>query len=111
MTDYILKGGFRDITIEYGLEHFWKGLVKYQDFIEIEPTPFNILFKDKNYETVQLHDLTPLNDRSDVLGFVGSFSWNENKLTPLDGDSYYSEMLVYGYKETDETLDILVKDW
>lgn len=99
------------ILSENGLEHFWKSLVKYQDFIEIEPTPFNIIFKDKDYKTVQLHDLTPLDDMSDVLGLVGSFSWNGNKLIPLDGDSYYSEMLVHGYKETDGVLDILVKDW
>lgn len=101
----------KEILTENGLEHFWKSLVKYHDFIEIKPTPFNIIFKDKNYKTVQLHDLTPLKDMSDVLGFVGSFSWTGNKLIPLDGDSYYSEMLVYGYKETDGILDILVKDW
>ena len=99
------------ILIENGLELFWKSLVRYQDFIEIEPTSFNILFKNRSYETVQLHDITPLDGMNDVPGFVGSFSWSENKLIPLDGDSYYSEMLVYGYKETNGILDILVKDW
>lgn len=90
---------------------FWKKLPAYEDFIETEPTPFNLLFKDKYYEVVQLHDITPLNDINDIIGFVGGFSWINNKLTPSDGDSYYPETLVYGYKETDEALHVLVKDW
>ena len=92
-------------------EPLWKNLPRYEDFIEIKPTPFNILFKDRDFETVQLHSIEPLNDLSDIIGFVGAISWLNNELKSLDGDSYYPEMLVYGYKETDEGLDILVKDW
>lgn len=97
-----------DLYIENGLEPAWKGSVRYQDFPEIKPTPFNILFKDRDFETVQLHDIAP---EDGIIGFVGAISWIKNELKPLDGDSYYPEMLVYGYKETGGILDILVKDW
>ena len=97
-----------DLYIENGLEPSWKGSARYQDFPEIKPTPFNILFKDRDFETVQLHDIAP---EDGIIGFVGVISWINNELNSLDGDNYYPEMLVYGYKETDEVLDILVKDW
>lgn len=101
-----------DLYIENGLIPVWREHRRYKEFTEmITPTPFNTLFKDKDYNIVQLHSIEPLNDLSDIIGFVGSISWIKNRLTPLDGDSYYPEMLVYGYKETGGILDILVKDW
>lgn len=93
------------------LHDLWKETEEYKDFIKIKPTPFNIRFKDEDYDIIQLHSIEPLNDLSDVIGFVGSISWINNKLEPLDGDSYYPEMLVYSYKKTDGILNILVKDW
>lgn len=93
------------------LHELWQEIEGYKDFIKIKPVPFNDRFKDKNYNIVQLHSIEPLNDLSDIIGFVGSISWLNNKLEPLDGDSYYPEMLVYGYKEIDGILNILVKDW
>ena len=51
----------------------------------------------------------------DIVGFCGVVSWIDGKLTPLDHDSYYPSMKVYGYEESNNNgetiLDILVLDW
>ena len=92
---------------------------RYSDFIFLnKPEKFKDLFNNKTYDCVQVHDLTPIGG-SDVVGFAGQFSWHENKIKSLDGDSYTSGMSIYGYKEfTFEDheeillgLDILVEEW
>lgn len=74
---------------------------------------FKDYFKDKDYKTVQVHDMTPCGE--DILGFSGVFSWKKNQLTSLDGDSYTSQMPVWGYHEFihegEKCLDILVEEW
>lgn len=102
-----------NLYIENGLEPLWTSVKAYKDFPEIKPTPFNVLFKDKDYKIVQLHDIAPIGNAIYMTGFVGCFSWLNNELKPLYTNyaTYYPEMLVYGYKETDNALHILVKDW
>lgn len=82
-----------------------------------KPTPFDKLFKDKNYEVVQLHDISDYTAEKgfEVIGFCGACKWQDNVLTSLDGDSYTETMEVWGYCEFDcdgnPGLDILVKEW
>ena len=90
---------------------------KYFTILE-EPIPFNELFKDQNFDVVQLHSVKPCGE-NDIVGFCGAFEWHDNTLTPCDGDSYYSDTLVYGFKEFENVegwvtyagLDILVLEW
>ena len=53
------------------LHELWQEIEGYKDFTKIKPVPFNTRFKDKNYNIVQLHSIEPLNDLSDIIGFVG----------------------------------------
>lgn len=96
-----------------------KRIKRYENFNFLnKPEPFCDLFKDKSYDCVQVHDLTPIGG-SDVVGFAGQFLWHERRLKSLDGDSYTANMPVYGFKEFtyedhEETmlgLDILVDEW
>ena len=94
---------------------------RYSGFMLLdEPTPFNIMFKDKDVDLVQLHStqtITLPSGNKDIVGFCGVCSWKDNVLTPRDGDSYSKTMTVYGYEwfESDDGtqgLDILVgEDW
>ena len=71
-------------------------------------------FKGRNYEIVQLHDMTPIAD-DDIIGFAGVVKWENDKLSPLDGDSYTAKMPVWGFSEFEDNgklcLDILVEEW
>jgi hypothetical protein len=85
---------------------------RYADFKILDtPVPFAEWAKDKYYPTVQVHDTTVHKwyDEVDILGFVGVFKWEDNALTPLDGDTYNELMPVIGYKEFYDGVDILVK--
>lgn len=85
---------------------------RYADFVLLDtPVPFSVWAKDKDYPTVQVHDTTVYKweDGADILGFVGSFKWKDNALTPLDGDTYNELMPVIGYEEFEDGVDILVK--
>ena len=89
---------------------------RYKDFTYLdEPTEFCELFKDQNYDVVQVHDTTPITGLGSIIGFAGQFEWKNNKLTPLDGDSYTSHMIVIGYNEFSheglKCLDVLSEDW
>lgn len=86
---------------------------RYENFTVVEdPIPFKEMFKDKNIETVQVHE-SCLYDGEHMVGFCGVFSWKKNILIPGDGDSYNPNMLVLGYEWFNENgLDILVgNDW
>lgn len=100
-------------------------LERYKDFTYLDkPEKFCELMANKNYDTVQVHTAAPAED-NDIVGFCGSFSWKDNVLKSLDGDSYNQNMLVYGYSEftsskvvdekcvnDEKCLDILVdNDW
>lgn len=86
---------------------------RYKNFKELDPpVPFDEYFKNRNYELVQVHMIDP--ETKFVIGFVGQFSWQNNKLTPLDGDYYNSDMKVLKYDyfvyEGKICLDVLVGD-
>ena len=98
----------------------WKEIIKnddrYEDFTIVDnPTKFKDMFSDLTIECVQLH-LTQVWGES-IVGFCGAFKWKDNKIIPLDGDSYSADVLVLGYDWfTDDDgmlcLDILVgNDW
>ena len=91
---------------------------RYSDFTYFdEPNMFDEYFKDKDYDVVQIHDINPISDKyPDPIGFVGKFEWKSNNITPLDGDSYTSDMLIYGYQEftsvgNKKGIDILTDKW
>ena len=91
---------------------------RYCDFTYFEnPIMFDQCFKDKDYDVVQVHDIKPISDiYPDPIGFVGQFKWESNTITSLDGDSYTSEMPIYGFEEfTSEEgwkcVDILTDKW
>lgn len=93
---------------------------RYKDFAFLEkPMPFNTVFKNTDISTVQVHSshIIEQDDYVGLVGFCGVFSWKDNKLTPLDGDSYNEKMSVLGFswfKDDDgnRCLDILVgNDW
>ena len=95
---------------------------RYHGFTLLDtPKPFREVFKDQNVELIQLHSITKIDEDENgvpqVIGFVGVCKWEDNKLSPLDGDSYCEDMTIYGYnwfsnEKTDhkKCLDILVDD-
>ena len=78
-----------------------------------EPMEFNKLFRDKDFDCVQLHSLQEVKGaEGNIFGFCGVFEWKDNTLKSLDYDTYYEDTLVYGYsefstKDTKKGLDIL----
>lgn len=88
---------------------------RYKDFKFMlkNPIPFNKLFKNQNFEVVQLHDIRTIENFPGIIGFCGAFKWNDNKIENIDSDTYYEDTLVYGYSifNDGEAIDILVKDW
>ncbi len=94
---------------------------RYNDFTLLDkPIKFSTLFKNKDYEVVQVHSTEPIiieNKTVDIVGFCGVFSWIGNNLKPLDQDIYNKDVLVLGYNEfkngyTENCIDILVgNDW
>lgn len=101
----------------------WKEIVKsdsrYKDFVIMdEPAVFSKLFADQDIPCVQLHSIQVYenSNEEDIVGFCGSFRWENNEIIPLDGDSYAKETTVYGYSwfinGNAKCLDILVgEDW
>ena len=83
---------------------------RYESFTVLDPpVAFNEYFRDQNYARVQVYMVNP--ETKIVVGFVGVFKWIDNKLTPLDGYYYNSDMKVIKYSVTDyDMLDILVGD-
>ena len=111
-----------DVVLERLTENtikYLKGATRYKGFTLLEdPVRFNDLFAGKEYEKVQLFCTDTIENDGDVVGicgFCGICSWKNGKITPLDGDSYNSEMAVYGYEEWgngEKGIDVLVgTDW
>lgn len=95
-----------------------KAIPRYSDFVYLnEPVEFYRCCEDKDYDVVQIHDINPIsNKHPEPIGFCGTFEWKSNILTPLDGDDYTSQMLVYAWHEfTSEDglkcIDILTDKW
>ena len=80
------------------LYNLLKNNERYKGFTILdEPVKFNKFFVDKNIDTVLLHSIEICDD-GDILGFCGACKWKNNTLTPIDHDTYYEDMLVYGYE-------------
>ena len=106
------------------LKNILKNSYRYSHFTLLDDTvPFNELFKDQNFDLVQVHSTELIgsntNSDKDIVGFCGIFEWKNNTLKSLDGDSYNESMNVIGYETiTNEKenitagIDILVgNDW
>lgn len=97
----------------------WKEVIKkddrYKDFIIVDkPQPFCKMFADKDIPCVQLHTTYIFQDK--IIGFCGSFKWENNEIHSLDGDTYPKDFLVLGYcwfeLKGQQCLDVLVGyDW
>lgn len=88
-------------------------LPRYKDFTIVEkPIKFKDMFAGQNIDLVQLHSTEVVFDT--IVGFCGVFQWRDNKLLPLDGDSYSENVIVLGYdwfeNNGKKCLDILVGD-
>lgn len=96
---------------------------RYDKFVFIEDsfsnptsTPFSTFAKNDRYHIVQVYDLSIVPSADSIVGFAGQFRWENNKLISLDGDSYNSDMTIWGYKifrNGDEVtcLNVLTCDW
>ena len=97
----------------------WKEVIKdndrYEGFTILEdPVPFNEMFADRDIPLVQVHSTYTFESEGKdyIAGFSGAFEWKNGEVIPCDGDSYNKEMMVLGYEDDDECLDILVgNDW
>lgn len=96
-----------------------KEIEGYTDFTILDtPVKFSDLFKNRNFDVVEVHSIQKVNFdkcKEDIVGFCGTFRWKNNKLESLDGDSYNRDTLIYGYEEftnkeynVDSGLSILV---
>ena len=92
---------------------------RYKGFIYFKkPVKFDEYFKNQTFDLVQLHDID-IAPCGSFIGFCGSFSWQNNTIKPLDGDSYTPNMNIFGFREFayddhDEEmsgLDILTDSW
>lgn len=103
------------------LKEIIKNSNKYNDFKLLDkPASFKELFNDEKFDGVQLHSTQIVsydNGTKDIIGFCGAFSWRDNAVKSLDGDSYNDNFIVVGYKrfesqDGDKCIDILVgEDW
>lgn len=97
---------------------------RYKKFIFLDkPVCFKDMFKDRNFDTVQLHSTQIIdigNGMKNIVGFCGVFKWADGKITPLDGDTYYDDFNVLGFEEFNyekngmklKGIDVLVgNDW
>ena len=101
------------------LKEIIKNSDRYSEFTLLdEPIPFKDLFKDENFDCVQLHSaqiFSYKNGIKDIVGFCGAFSWMNNVIKSLDGDSYNDSVAVLGYerftiKDKNNCIDTLVGD-
>lgn len=102
------------------LKEIIKNSDRYNEFTLLDkPISFKELFKDENFDCVQLHSthiLSYKNGVKDIVGFCGVFSWINNTIESLDGDSYRDNFNLLGYKrvttqDKDKCIDILTEDW
>lgn len=112
--------GNSDKALNEEMRAYLKSTERYVDFeIVDEPEKFNKFFTNENFDIVQVHDVTPIkiDDKLEVCGFAGQFSWIDGVLKSLDGDCYNEETLVLGYhrfetEDGEKCIDIMVNgDW
>lgn len=113
------KDGFHAEDFMSELKEIIKNSDRYNKFTLLdEPISFEELFKDENFDCVQLHSthiFSYKNGVQDIVGFCGVFSWINNDIKSLDGDSYSDNFKVIGYErfttqDKDKCIDILVDD-
>ena len=63
-----------------------------------QPQKFSELFLNQNFDDVELVSIIRLMTEKNVGRFLGAFEWKDNEIKSLDGDSYNSDMTVYGYE-------------
>lgn len=97
-SKYIMLLYFRGRMICIYIIHSYL-IILYKKRRKIKDVEFTELFAGKPYDCVQLHSaqIISYRDQKDVAGFFGAFSWDGEKITPLDHDTYSEEMLVIGY--------------
>lgn len=87
------------------LKDILKASDRYQGFTFFDkPVCFKDIFKDKNFDAVQLHSTQIIdigNGIKNIVGFCGAFKWHNNEITSLDGDDYSNSFNVLGFKEFD----------
>lgn len=103
------------------LKEIIKNSNKYNGFKLLDkPAPFKELFNNEKFDCVQLHSTQIIfydNGTKDIIGFCGAFSWIDNIVKSLDGDSYNDDFIVVGYKrfesqDGDKCIDVFVgEDW
>mgnify|MGYP004511087641 FL=1 len=101
------------------LKEIIKNSTRYNEFTLLdEPASFKELFKDENFDYVQLHSTQIFSYKDgtkDIVGFCGVFSWKDNVVKSLDGDLYNDSVTVLGYErfttqDGSICIDILVGD-
>lgn len=101
------------------LKEIIKNSDRYNKFTVLStPISFKELFKNENFDCVQLHSTHIFSDKNgvkDIIGFCGVFSWIDNIIKPLDGDSYNDSLKVLGYErfstqDENNCIDILIED-
>ncbi len=63
-----------------------------------QPQKFSELFLNQNFDDVELVSIIRLMTEKNVGRFLGAFEWKDNEIESLDGDSYNTDMTVYGYE-------------
>ena len=63
-----------------------------------QPQRFSELFLNQNFDDVELVSIIRLMTEKKVGRFLGAFEWKDNEIESLDGDSYNTDMTVYGYE-------------
>lgn len=97
----------------------WREIIKndemYRDFTILDkPAKFKDIYANKDIPRVQLYSTSvfSVDGKEQLIGFCGVFEWKDNKVIPLDGDSYSENFRVLGYEEDEKCLCVLVgSDW
>ena len=78
---------------------------------------FKEVFSNKNYDIVNIYDMTFIFILNNIVGLVGSFKYQDNFIRYIDTskEKYNENMKVYGFSEYisegKRCLDILATDW
>ena len=81
-----------------------------------EIVSFNDFFRDKDFQFVQVYNFSKATKSGMTMMYRGVFSWKNNEIIPLDGNSYDKEMNLCGFcilssvKTNAEILYIIVPD-
>ena len=93
---------------------------RYKNFnILDKPVSLKEFAKDRDYPYIQVHSaqIFKYDDIiKDIVGFCGVCKFENNRVEPLDGDSYSDDMEILAYadfecEDGEKGLDILVEDW